>query len=113
MTGNFYSGILGAASVRVHETALAFPGALRIAAFSPDAVSMAKQAVDAGTQPFVEGLLEEAYLFEQSRGSREGVRQMKQFLGGGGQTRSREMSLEWFLHLSEEGQTSRQERKDF
>ncbi len=82
--------------------------AFRIASFSPEAVRMAKQAVAAGTPPFVEGLLEEAYLFEQSRGSREGIRRIKQFLAGGGQTRSGEMSLEWFLHPPEEGETKQE-----
>jgi hypothetical protein len=72
-----------------------------MASFSPVALRLAKQAVDAGQRPFEEGLLEESYRFEQSLGSLEGRRRMTQFLASGGQTRSREMSLEWVTGLSE------------
>jgi len=75
--------------------------AFRMASFSPVALRLAKQAVDAGQRPFEEGLLEESYRFEQSLGSLEGRRRMTQFLASGGQTRSREMSLEWVTGLSE------------
>jgi enoyl-CoA hydratase/carnithine racemase len=75
--------------------------AFRIASFEPDAIRLAKQAIDAATPPLYDGLREESYLFEQARATPGGVRRMKQFLAGGGQTRSREMNLEWLLDPSE------------
>jgi enoyl-CoA hydratase/carnithine racemase len=71
--------------------------AFRIASFSPDALRLAKQAVDAGARPFEEGLREESYLFDQAMATPEGVRRMQQFLAGGGQTRSGELSLDWVV----------------
>jgi enoyl-CoA hydratase/carnithine racemase len=71
--------------------------AFRIASFSPDALRLAKQAVDAGARPFEEGLREEGYLFDQAMATPEGVRRMQQFLAGGGQTRSRELSFDWVV----------------
>jgi enoyl-CoA hydratase/carnithine racemase len=71
--------------------------AFRIASFSPDALQLAKQAVDAGARPFEEGLREESYLFDQAMATPEGVRRMQQFLAGGGQTRSGELSFDWVV----------------
>lgn len=79
--------------------------AFRIASFSPDALRLAKQAVDAGSLPFREGLLEESYLFDQARSTPEGVRRMQQFLAGGGQTKSREISLEWVVGLAKNSES--------
>jgi enoyl-CoA hydratase/carnithine racemase len=71
--------------------------AFRIASFSPDALRLAKQAIDAGARPFEEGLREEGYLFDQAMATPEGVRRMQQFLAGGGQTRPGELSLDWVV----------------
>jgi len=71
--------------------------AFRIATFSPDVLRSAKQAIDAAGLPLYDGLREEAYLFAQVRTSPEGVRRMKRFLAGGGQTRSGELSLDWIV----------------
>jgi enoyl-CoA hydratase/carnithine racemase len=79
--------------------------AFRIASFSPDALRLAKQAVDAGLPSFREGLLEESYLFDQARSTPEGVQRMQQFLASGGQTRSKEISLEWVIDLTKSSES--------
>ncbi len=71
--------------------------AFRIASFSPDALRLAKQAVDAGARPFEEGLREEGYLFDQAMATPEGKRRMQHFLADGGQTRSGELSFDWVV----------------
>jgi len=71
--------------------------AFRIASFSPDALRLAKQAVDAGARPFEEGLREEGSLFDQAMATPEGVRRMQQFLARGGQTRAGELSFDWVV----------------
>jgi enoyl-CoA hydratase/carnithine racemase len=73
--------------------------AFRIASFSPVAVRLAKQSIGNAELPLYEGLLEEYYLFQQTAASPEGLRLTEQFLAGGGQTRQKEMSLEWMLDV--------------
>jgi enoyl-CoA hydratase/carnithine racemase len=71
--------------------------AFRIATFSPDALRSAKQAIDAAGLPLSDGLREETSLFVQASTTPEGVRRMKRFLAGGGQTRSGEISFDWVV----------------
>jgi enoyl-CoA hydratase/carnithine racemase len=71
--------------------------AFRIASFSPDALRLAKQAVDAGARPFEEGLRKEGNLYDQALATPEGKRRMQQFLARGGQTRSGELSFDWVV----------------
>lgn len=73
--------------------------AFRIASFSPIAVRLAKQSLGNAEWPLYEGLLEEYYLFQQTAASPESLRLTAQFLAGGGQTREKEMSLEWMLDV--------------
>ncbi len=61
--------------------------ASRIAAFPPEAVRLAKQAVDASERPLAEGLVEEAYLFQQLIRTQDAQVAMRRFLDRGGQTR--------------------------
>ena len=68
--------------------------ARRIASFPPDAVRLAKQSIHQSEKPWLEGLFEEAYLFEQwlrTRGAREN---MQRFLRIGGQTRDGELRMD-------------------
>jgi len=67
--------------------------AYRIASFSPDAVRLAKAAVDAAELPVLEGLLEEAHLFAQSVATPEAQRRMAAFMAAGGQTREAELGF--------------------
>ena len=71
--------------------------AFRIASFSPDALRLAKQAVDAGARPFEEGLRKEGNLYDQALATPEGVRRMQQFLARGGQTRAGGLSFDWVV----------------
>ncbi len=57
----------------------------RIASFPPEAVALAKQAVDAA-EPRREGLLEEAHLFQQLLRTDDAQAAMRRFLAAGGQT---------------------------
>ena len=67
--------------------------AYRIASFSPEAIRLAKAAVDAAELPTLEGLLEEGHLFNQSVATPEAQRRMAGFMAAGGQTREAEMSM--------------------
>jgi len=71
--------------------------AFRIASFSPDALRLAKQAVDAGARPFAEGLREEGSRWDQAIATPEARRRMQQFLARGGQTRAGELSFDWVV----------------
>ena len=67
--------------------------AQRIASFSPQAVRQAKLAVNQAERPWTEGLIEEAYLFEQLLRTDEARRNMQRFLDIGGQTREGELRM--------------------
>ena len=67
--------------------------AARIASFPPDAVRLAKQAVDAADWPLAEGLQEESYLFQRLLRTENAQRNMKKFLEAGGQTREGELKV--------------------
>jgi enoyl-CoA hydratase/carnithine racemase len=67
--------------------------ARRIASFPPEAVRLAKQAVDAADRPLAEGLAEESYLFQRLLRTKEAQATMKRFLELGGQTREGEMKI--------------------
>jgi enoyl-CoA hydratase/carnithine racemase len=67
--------------------------AYRIASFSPDAIRLAKAAVDAAELPTIEGLIEEGHLFSQSVATPEAQSRMKAFMQSGGQTREAELGL--------------------
>lgn len=60
--------------------------ARRIASFPPEAVRLAKEAVNAADRPLAEGLVEESYLFQQLIRTDSGRRNMARFLEIGGQT---------------------------
>ena len=68
--------------------------AQRIASFSPQAVRQAKLAVNHAERPWTEGLIEEAYLFEQLLRTDEARRNMQRFLDIGGQTREGELRMD-------------------
>lgn len=67
--------------------------AKRIASFSPPAVRQAKQSVNQSDRPWLEGLFEEAYLFEQLLRTDEARANMQRFLNIGGQTREGELRI--------------------
>ena len=67
--------------------------ARRIATFPPQAIALAKRAVDAAEGPTREGLLEEAWCFQQTLGLEETKSRLAQFLKHGGQTRDVELEL--------------------
>ncbi len=67
--------------------------AYRIASFPADAVRLAKAAVAAAELPTVEGLLEEAHLFNQSVATPAAQALMARFMELGGQTREVELDL--------------------
>ncbi|MBI4571539.1 MAG: enoyl-CoA hydratase/isomerase family protein [Chloroflexi bacterium] len=67
--------------------------AYRIASFSPEAIRLAKAAVDAAELPTLEGLLEEAHLFNQSVATPEAQRRMASFMAAGGQTSEAELRM--------------------
>ena len=68
--------------------------AQRIASFSPQSVRQAKLAVNQAERPWTEGLIEEAYLFEQLLRTDEARRNMQRFLDIGGQTREGELRMD-------------------
>jgi enoyl-CoA hydratase/carnithine racemase len=68
--------------------------ARRIASHPPEAVALAKRAVDAGLAPLADGLRVEEHLFRQLAASDEGRRRMRRFLELGGQTRDVEVDLD-------------------
>jgi enoyl-CoA hydratase/carnithine racemase len=68
--------------------------ARRIARFPPAAVAKAKRSVlNAEELPFVDGLLEESYLFQQLMRTPEAAPAMRAFLDAGGQTRDGELRV--------------------
>ncbi|MEC8922572.1 MAG: enoyl-CoA hydratase/isomerase family protein [Actinomycetota bacterium] len=76
--------------LRAFVTDLAF----RISAFPPQAVALAKEAVNnADTLPLREGLLEEQYLFQQLLRTPDAAPAMQSFLDIGGQTREGETRM--------------------
>jgi len=67
--------------------------ARRIASFPPEAVALAKRALDAADPNVREGLLEEAHCFERTLATEAARRRMRAFLEGGGQTPEVERNL--------------------
>ncbi len=67
--------------------------ARRIASFPPSAVRLAKESVNAADRPWLDGLFEEAYLFEQLLRTEEARQNMQRFLEIGGQTRDGELRI--------------------
>ncbi len=67
--------------------------ARRIASFPAPAVRLAKESVNAADKPLLDGLLEEAYLFERLLRTDEARRNMQRFLDIGGQTRDGELRI--------------------
>lgn len=67
--------------------------AARIASFPAHAIALAKASVDAAELPTVEGLLEEAHLFDQAVAHPEGQARMAAFLAAGSQTREIELIM--------------------
>ncbi len=65
----------------------------RIASFPPDAVRLAKESINAADKPWLEGLFEEAYLFERTLRTDGARRNMSRFLQIGGQTREGELRM--------------------
>jgi enoyl-CoA hydratase/carnithine racemase len=81
---------LPADELRAHVDALA----RRIAGFPAGAIALAKQSVlNAERLPLAEGLLEEAYLFQQTLRDPEAKAAMRRFLELGGQTREAELRV--------------------
>ena len=68
--------------------------AKRIASFPPSAVRLAKEAVNQSDKPWLDGLFEEAYLFEQLLRTDDARRNMQRFLEIGGQTRDGELRID-------------------
>jgi enoyl-CoA hydratase/carnithine racemase len=60
----------------------------RIASFPPDAIALAKQAVNAAAPHTVDGLLEEAHCFNLSVATTSARERMAAFMASGGQTRA-------------------------
>ena len=78
--------------------------ARRIASFPPEAVRLAKRAVDAAALPLAEGLAEESFLFETLLRTPAARRAMQRFLEQGGQTREIELRVgEWIERLGADG----------
>ena len=68
--------------------------AARIASYPTTAVALAKQSVaNADTLPLRDGMIEEAFLFQQTIRDPEAQRRMARFLEVGGQTREGELDL--------------------
>ncbi len=68
--------------------------ARRIASFPPDAVRLAKQAINSAEEPLDEGLRDESFLFQQLIRTPDAQENMKRFLRIGGQTREGELNIE-------------------
>jgi enoyl-CoA hydratase/carnithine racemase len=66
--------------------------AYRIAGFPAEGIALAKASVANAELPTVEGLLEEAHLFNQSVATEAAQNRMKAFLALGGQTREMELN---------------------
>ncbi|MEM7403791.1 MAG: enoyl-CoA hydratase/isomerase family protein [Pseudomonadota bacterium] len=67
--------------------------AARIASFPVEAVRLAKESVNNAERPWLEGIYEEAYLFERLLRTPEARRNMQKFLELGGQTRDAELRM--------------------
>jgi enoyl-CoA hydratase/carnithine racemase len=67
--------------------------AQRIASFPPQAVRLAKEAVNSAAKPLEDGLQDESYLFQMLIRTDDAKRRMKQFLDIGGQTRDVELNI--------------------
>jgi len=67
--------------------------ARRIASFPQPAVRLAKESVNAAERPLIDGLYEEAYLFERLLRTDEAKRNLQKFLALGGQTREAELHM--------------------
>jgi enoyl-CoA hydratase/carnithine racemase len=67
--------------------------ARRIASFPPQAVRLAKEAVNSAHLPLAEGLAQEAYLFQRLMRTEDAQRNMAQFMEIGGQTREGELRV--------------------
>ena len=65
----------------------------RIASFPPSAVRLAKQSINHSEKPWLDGLFEEAYLFEQALRTDAARTNMQRFLDIGGQTRAGELRM--------------------
>jgi enoyl-CoA hydratase/carnithine racemase len=68
--------------------------AARIASFPPDAVRLAKEAVNAADRPLSDGLQEESYLFQRLLRTDDAKHNMQRFLELGGQKREGELEVE-------------------
>lgn len=68
--------------------------AKRIASFPTSAVRLAKESVNQSDRPLLEGLFEEAYLFEQLLRTDTARTNMQRFLEIGGQTRDGELRMD-------------------
>lgn len=68
--------------------------ARRIASFPPEAVRLAKAAVDGAESRLADGLTEEAYLFQCLLRTNDAQRNMQRFLEIGGQTREGELEVD-------------------
>jgi enoyl-CoA hydratase/carnithine racemase len=78
--------------------------ARRIASFPAPAVRLAKESVNAADKPLLDGLFEEAYLFERLLRTDEARHNMQRFLDIGGQTREGELRVnELNAELGERG----------
>jgi enoyl-CoA hydratase/carnithine racemase len=67
--------------------------ARRMAGHPPQALKLAKQAVNAADLPLAEGLEEEAFLFQQLLRTEDAPLAMRRFLEAGGQTREGELRV--------------------
>ena len=67
--------------------------ARRIAGFPVEAVRLAKQATDAHAPSPVDGLVEEAFLFQRLLRTEDAPERMRRFLENGGQTREGELRV--------------------
>jgi len=67
--------------------------ARRMAAFPPQALRLAKQAVNSAEKPLSEGLIEEDFLFQTLLRTPDAPKAMRRFLELGGQTREGELRV--------------------
>lgn len=87
-------GLLNRALPPEELTAFVDRLAERIASFPPEAVAAAKKAVlTASELPLAEGMVEEAYLFEQTMRIPASRERMAAFMARGGHTRDGELSV--------------------
>lgn len=68
--------------------------ARRVASFPVEAVRLAKASVNEAETPLAEGLVEEAFLFQQLLRTEDAQRNMRRFLDIGGQTREGELEVD-------------------